>query len=93
MLVVLPETSEALAQMVAERLCTRLQKIVIFDDMRTPMPHLTGSLGVACLDGSMTELQLVAAADAALYRAKEAGRNRCRCSCLRSRRKATTAIN
>ncbi len=76
MLVILPETSEALATMVAERLCKRLQQVVIFDDMRLPMPQLTGSFGVACLGAGMDELQLVAAADAALYRAKEAGRNR-----------------
>jgi diguanylate cyclase (GGDEF)-like protein len=76
MLVVLPETGEVRAKMVAERLCKRLEKVVIFDDMRMPLPHLTGSLGVACLDPSMDELQLVAAADAALYRAKDAGRNR-----------------
>jgi diguanylate cyclase (GGDEF)-like protein len=76
MLVILPETSQALAGMVAERLCTRLRNVVIFDDMRIPLPHMTGSLGVASLEAAMDELQLFAAADAALYRAKEAGRNR-----------------
>jgi diguanylate cyclase (GGDEF)-like protein len=76
MLIVLPETGEALALMVAQRLCKRLEKIVIFDDMRTPMPHVTGSFGVACLKDTMDELQLLAAADAALYRAKVGGRNR-----------------
>jgi diguanylate cyclase (GGDEF)-like protein len=76
MLVVLPETSEALASMVAERLCQRLQKVVIFDDMRLPMPHVTGSFGVGSLAAAMDETQLLATADAALYRAKVAGRNR-----------------
>jgi diguanylate cyclase (GGDEF)-like protein len=76
MLVILPETSEPLATMVAERLCQRLRQAVIFDDMRLPMPHLTGSFGVALLEPEMEEPQLVAAADAALYRAKQAGRNR-----------------
>jgi diguanylate cyclase (GGDEF)-like protein len=76
MLIVLPDTGEALAMMVAQRLCQRLGRIVIFEDMRMPMPHLTGSFGVACLKASMDELQLLAAADAALYRAKVAGRNR-----------------
>ncbi len=75
MLVILPETSEQLATRVAERLCTRLQQVVIFDDMRLPTPHLTGSFGVAILAAAMDELQLLAAADAALYRAKQAGRN------------------
>ena len=75
MLVILPETGEQLATMVAERLCARLRQVVIFDDMRVPMPHLTGSFGVATLAAGMDELQLLAAADAALYRAKQAGRN------------------
>ena len=76
MLVILPDTSETLAKMVAERLCQRLRQVVVFDDMRLPMPHLTGSLGVANLVQTMDEKALIAAADAALYRAKEAGRNR-----------------
>lgn len=76
MLVILPETSEKLATMVADRLCKRLRQAVIFDDMRQPMPQLTGSFGVACLSAAMDELQLVAAADSALYRAKETGRDR-----------------
>ncbi len=74
--VLLPETSDTLATMVAERLCARLRQAVIFDDMRLPMPHVTGSLGVATLGVEMDELQLLAAADAALYRAKQAGRDR-----------------
>ncbi|MDQ2987615.1 MAG: GGDEF domain-containing protein [Pseudomonadota bacterium] len=76
MLVILPETSEKLATMVADRLCQRLRQAVIFDDMRQPMPQLTGSFGVACLSDAMDEQQLVAAADSALYRAKETGRDR-----------------
>ncbi len=76
MLVILPETSEKLAKMVAERLCKRLQQVVIFEDMRLPLPQLTGSFGVATLGLPKDEVQLLAAADAALYRAKEAGRNR-----------------
>jgi diguanylate cyclase (GGDEF)-like protein len=76
MLVILPDTSAALANMVADRLCKRLRQVVIFDDMRMPLPHMTGSFGVACLAGEMDEQQLMAAADAALYRAKHGGRNR-----------------
>jgi diguanylate cyclase (GGDEF)-like protein len=75
MLVILPETSEKLATMVADRLCKRLSQVVVFDDMRLPMPQLTGSFGVACLGAAMDEQQLMAQADAALYRAKQAGRN------------------
>ena len=75
MVVLLPETSDKLAMVVAERLCLRLRQVVIFGDMRLPMPHLTGSFGVAVLGAAMDELQLLAAADAALYRAKQAGRD------------------
>ena len=76
MLVVLPDTSASLARMVAERLCQRMRQVVIFPDMRLAMPQLTGSFGVATLAAGMDEKALVAAADAALYRAKESGRDR-----------------
>src|SRR5450830_1031190 len=76
MLVILPDTSAQLAQMVAERLCLRMRQVAVFADMRLPLPHLTGSFGVATLLDGMDEKSLMAAADAALYRAKEAGRDR-----------------
>lgn len=76
MMVVLPDTSEKLAILVAERLCQRMQRKIVFADMRQPLPHITGSFGVACLAGGLDDQALIAAADAALYRAKEGGRNR-----------------
>lgn len=76
MMAVLPDTSIHLATMVAERLCQRLRSVVVFPDMRHPLPHLTGSFGVASLVPGGNEHTLMAAADAALYRAKEAGRDR-----------------
>ncbi|MES2152432.1 MAG: GGDEF domain-containing protein [Pseudomonadota bacterium] len=76
MMVILPGSGEAGAAMVAERLCQRMQQAVIFADMRLPLPHITGSFGVACLGTGVDGSALVAAADAALYRAKQAGRNR-----------------
>jgi diguanylate cyclase (GGDEF)-like protein len=76
MMVLLPETNGPVAAKVAERLCERLAKAVIFGDMRQALPHITGSFGVATLAEGMDEQALVQAADAALYRAKEAGRNR-----------------
>ena len=75
MMVILPETSELLAVLVAERLCARMREAPIFPDMREPLPHVTASVGVAVLAAGMTDLDLVAAADAALYRAKHGGRN------------------
>ncbi|MDC8757368.1 GGDEF domain-containing protein [Janthinobacterium fluminis] len=76
MMVILPDTSDKVAALVAERLCERLRQSVVFADMRCPLPHVTASFGVAPLAPGQDEHALIAAADAALYRAKHAGRNR-----------------
>lgn len=75
MMVLLPDTGAEVAVVVAERLCDRIRQSVVFHDMRLPMPHITASLGVASLVEGQDEQALIACADAALYRAKEAGRN------------------
>lgn len=76
LMVLLPETSDKVAAVVAERLCERMRQAVVFRDMRLPLPHLTASLGVASLAPGQDDHALVAVADAALYRAKDSGRNR-----------------
>jgi diguanylate cyclase len=76
LMVILPDTSASVAEMVAQRLCERIRQAHIFADMRYPLPHITASLGVASLDAAQDERALVAAADAALYRAKHGGRDR-----------------
>jgi diguanylate cyclase (GGDEF)-like protein len=76
MMVVLPSSSQADAAMVAQRLCERMRQTVVFADMRQPLPHLTASFGVAGLLPEQIAVELIAAADAALYRAKETGRDR-----------------
>jgi diguanylate cyclase (GGDEF)-like protein len=76
MMAVLPQTPGKLAAMIAERLRERLREAIVFEDMRLALPHLTGSFGVATLIPGQDERGLVEAADAALYRAKEAGRDR-----------------
>ena len=76
MMAILPATPQAQAVTVAERLCARMREAAVFDDMRLPLPHVTGSFGVATLLPGQDERGLVEAADAALYRAKEAGRDR-----------------
>jgi diguanylate cyclase (GGDEF)-like protein len=76
LMAVLPDTPIGLAEMVAERLAERLRAAIVFPDMRLPLPHITGSFGVASLAAGGDEHALMAAADAALYRAKQAGRDR-----------------
>jgi diguanylate cyclase (GGDEF)-like protein len=76
LMAILPNTNRTLAVMVAERLCGRMREAVVFDDMRIALPHVTGSFGVASLLPGQDERTLVEAADEALYRAKQAGRDR-----------------
>jgi diguanylate cyclase (GGDEF)-like protein len=75
MMVLLPDTSDKVALSVAERLCERMRQAKVFADMRQPLPHITASFGVAVLRPDQNEHDLIATADAALYRAKELGRN------------------
>ena len=73
-LVVLPGTPRAEAAALAERLRERVQaRPMVWDDRPQP---LTLSIGVAQWHGGEGADALVVRADAALYRAKEAGRNR-----------------
>jgi diguanylate cyclase (GGDEF)-like protein len=78
--ILLPQAREADALNVAERLRTHVAGLCIpvnDDNKSGPCVKLTISVGVASLDGANRELtDMVAAADAALYYAKEAGRNR-----------------
>jgi diguanylate cyclase (GGDEF)-like protein len=76
MMAILPNTPQTLAVAVAMRLCDRMRMAVVFDDMRLPLPHITGSFGVATLQAGQDERTLIELADAALYRAKQAGRDR-----------------
>lgn len=78
--VLLPQTDEADALIIAERLRAHVAALPIpIGDDATPLAciRLTVSIGVAALDaagGGVTDL--LAAADAALYYAKQTGRNK-----------------
>lgn len=76
LLVILPATQQTSALMVAQRLCERLRQAVVFSEMHRSLPHITASLGVATLEPDQNAEALISAADAALYRAKEDGRDR-----------------
>jgi diguanylate cyclase (GGDEF)-like protein len=78
--VLLPHARETDALNVAERLRAHIAAMAIpidDDDESAPCVRVTISVGVAALDGTTRELtDLLAAADAALYYAKETGRNK-----------------
>jgi two-component system cell cycle response regulator len=75
--VVLPETSEQGAVAFAERIRQRVEQHA-FEAERANTARVTVSIGVSCFPAPHVESvdDLFARADAALYRAKEKGRNR-----------------
>lgn len=73
--IVLPETGEEGARAVASRLLQRIARYLFLAD-RGPGSRLTASIGVATLPAAAaTADEVLQAADAAMYRVKEAGRN------------------
>jgi diguanylate cyclase (GGDEF)-like protein len=72
----LPATDLDEAFTVGERLRRAVEHLAVSFMQGEPMPHLTISLGVTRLHGDSTIQTVIARADAALYRAKDGGRNR-----------------
>ncbi|QLR43078.1 GGDEF domain-containing protein [Enterobacter sp. RHBSTW-00994] len=68
-----PENS---AERVAERIQDGLRREAIPHVASTASDHVTVSMGIAGMTAGLTASEIIAHADAALYRAKEAGRNR-----------------
>ncbi len=78
--VVLPNTSVKGAQVIAERIRSAMEALRIpLEDGQPPVGR-TASIGVAEFSSRDSIEQLLSHADAALYRAKEGGRNRVVCS-------------
>jgi diguanylate cyclase (GGDEF)-like protein len=74
---ILPATSKKEAFFSAERLRQTIEAEIFPGETNLPLGRLTISLGIACYpDDGNTIHDLLAAADLALYRAKEQGRNR-----------------
>ena len=70
-LIILPETNRKGAYLMAEQIRT-----VVDETDFLPVKKLTVSIGVAELEPDETAESLIGRADAALYAAKEAGKNR-----------------
>lgn len=70
----LPDTNIEQACLVADRLIAAAAKHPVSAD--PPLPAVSFSLGLAALSGNQGAGELLKSADAALYRAKQAGRNR-----------------
>ncbi len=77
--VIMPNTTAAGASQVAEEIRAVVNALQIDHIQSAVSQHVTLSLGIACMHptADTSPFMLIAAADAALYQAKAAGRNRC----------------
>ena len=79
-IVILPETGEALALDIAERIRTSLEERLagsLQDVDRQAQETITASIGIACYPEHGTTIEgLLKNVDTALYRAKNDGKNR-----------------
>ncbi|EAR49428.1 two component diguanylate cyclase [Oceanicola granulosus HTCC2516] len=73
--VAMADVSDGLARHTAERLCNVIEEAPFPLPGRTTALQVTVSIGVAMAEGMTTSEELFNSADAALYRAKTAGRN------------------
>ena len=75
-LLIMPETTLHEARVIADRVRLAVAATPVVSDERRDLPALTVSLGLAQMRPDDTAEKLIAAADAAMYRAKQGGRNR-----------------
>src|SRR5208337_4870575 len=79
--IIMPHTEPAHATELMSRICAEVARMEILKDMNGAITTVTSSMGVAGFPLHATDLSgLRAGADAALYRAKEEGRNRAVCA-------------
>ena len=91
--IILPHMGSEEATAIMTKVCSEVSKLPPFKDSKGTTP-VTSSMGVASYPEHATDLTtLRAAADAALYRAKEAGRNRVVCASAGNRTGIKTPIH
>lgn len=73
-LIILPETTHATARKIAERIRSRVAACPVHHDGKDI--YVTISIGISSFDENPDIFNLIAHADAAMYRAKDDGRNR-----------------
>jgi diguanylate cyclase (GGDEF)-like protein len=79
--IILPETTPEEGRELAETIRANVEKLTFFEALNGPFKRLTTSQGLAAFPQHAKDLAgLKAKADAALYQAKEAGRNRVICA-------------
>ena len=74
-LVLLPDTAMSDARIIAERLREKISHTSVRQDNGQRLPCVTASIGLAELKARQSVADLIADADAALYRAKHGGRD------------------
>ena len=75
--ILLPDTDLERGSATCERLLERVCEVAVHDAEGRALAPLTISIGIAQWRDGLDGAAMLAAADAALYRAKRAGRNRC----------------
>lgn len=74
-MMLLPDATEQQAIEVAKRIQQNILALTIHHAASPVAPYVTISLGITCLSPATSDTRLIAQADAALYKAKESGRN------------------